>query len=77
MLGYELFSINKESPGSDPRGRSQPIKKIFFQKGIVTLDKDLEEYTSECLEKTKQLQDCSNFSISVEDIILFTLYVNK
>ena len=56
MLGYELFSINKESSANNPRSGSQSIKKIFFENGKVTIDKDLEEYASGYLEKTKQLQ---------------------
>ncbi|PIN97713.1 MAG: hypothetical protein COU45_01400, partial [Nitrosopumilus sp. CG10_big_fil_rev_8_21_14_0_10_33_7] len=67
MLGYELFSINKESSANNPRGGSQPIKKIFFQKGTVTLDKDLEEYTTEYLEKTKQLQDWLQMPLNTID----------
>ena len=55
MLAYELFSTNKESSANNPRGGSQPIKKIFFQNGKVTIDKDLEEYTFEYLERTQQL----------------------
>lgn len=57
MLAYDLFFINKKSDVNNPRGGSQPIKKIFYQNGKVTIDKDLEEYTSEYLERYKQLQD--------------------
>ena len=67
MLAYELFSINKESTTNDPRGGSQPIKKIFFQNDKVTIDKDLEEYTSEYLEKTKQLQDWLQMPLNTID----------
>jgi hypothetical protein len=67
MLGYELFAINKESSKNIPRGPSQPIKKIFFQKGTVTLDKGLEEYNSEYLEKTKQLQDWLQMPLNTID----------
>ena len=67
MLGYELFSINKESSANNPRGGSQPIKKIFFQNDTVTLDKDLEEYASEYLEKTKQLQDWLQMPLNTID----------
>ena len=67
MLGYELFVINKESTANNPRGGSQPIKKIFFQNDTVTLDKDLEEYTSEYLEKTKQLQDWLQMPLNTID----------
>ncbi|PIW36233.1 MAG: hypothetical protein COW26_00195, partial [Nitrosopumilales archaeon CG15_BIG_FIL_POST_REV_8_21_14_020_33_23] len=67
MLAYELFSINKESSANNPRGGSQPIKKIFFQKGIVTIDKGLDEYPSEYLEKTKQLQDWLQMPLNTID----------
>lgn len=67
MLGYELFLINEESSANNPRGGSQPIKKIFFQNGKVTLDKDLEEYPSEYLERTKQLQDWLQMPLNTID----------
>src|SRR3989338_549632 len=67
MLGYELFSINKESSANNPRGDSQPIKKIFFENGKVTIDKDLEEYASGYLEKTKQLQDWLQMPLNTID----------
>jgi hypothetical protein len=67
VLSYELFSINKESSANNPRGGSQPIKKIFFQNGKITIDKDLEEYTSEHLEKTKQLQDWLQMPLNTID----------
>ena len=67
MLGYELFSINKESSANNPRGGSQPIKKIFFENGKVTIDKDLEEYASGYLEKTKQLQDWLQMPLNTID----------
>ncbi len=67
MLGYELFSINKESSANNPRGNSQPIKKIFFQNSQVKLDKDLEEYNSEYLEKTKQLQNWLQMPLNTID----------
>jgi len=38
MLAYELYWNNKDSRANNPRGDSQPIKKIFFQKdkSIIT-----------------------------------------
>ena len=67
MLAYELFLTNKESNRTDTRGVSQPIKKIFFENGKVILDKDLEEYTSEYLERTKQLQDWLQMPLNTID----------
>ena len=67
MLAYELFLINKESSANNPRGGSQPIKKIFFENGKVTIDKDLEEYASGYLEKTKQLQDWLQMPLNTID----------
>ncbi|MBC8250573.1 MAG: hypothetical protein H8E89_03190 [Candidatus Nitrosopelagicus sp.] len=67
MLGYELFLINKKSSTNDPPGGSQPIKKIFFQNGTITMDKDLEGYTSDYLEKTKQLQDWLQMPLNTID----------
>ncbi|MEX0861221.1 hypothetical protein [Nitrosopumilus sp.] len=67
MLGYELFSINKQSTANIPRGGSQPIKKIFFQNGTVTLDKDLEEYNSNYLENTEQLQNWLQMPLNTID----------
>jgi len=68
MLGYELFSINKASSANNPRGGSQPIKKIFFQNDNVTIDKKtLEEYASEYLEKTQQLQDWLQMPLNTID----------
>jgi hypothetical protein len=34
MIRYESFTVNKESSANNPRGGSQPIKKIFFQKDV-------------------------------------------
>ena len=68
MLSYELFLINNESDPNDPRGGSQPIKKIFFQNDKVTIDKKtLEEYASEYLERTKQLQDWLQMPLNTID----------
>ena len=67
MLVYELFLINKESSANNPRSGSQSIKKIFFENGKVTIDKDLEEYASGYLEKTKQLQDWFQIPLNTID----------
>lgn len=68
MLAYELFLINKESSKNNPRGGSQPIKKIFFQNDKVTIDtKKPEEYGSEYLERTQQLQDWLQMPLNTID----------
>ena len=67
MLGYELFLMNKVSTANIPRGGSQPIKKIFFHDDVVTLDKDLEEYSSNYLEKTEQLQNWLQMPLNTID----------
>src|SRR3990167_10206141 len=68
MLAYELFSTNKESSANNPRGGSQPIKKIFFQNDKVTIDKKtLEEYASEYLERTKEVQDWLQMPLNTID----------
>jgi hypothetical protein len=68
MLAYELFFLNKKSSANNPRGRSQPIKKIFFQNDKVTIDKKtLEEYASEYLERTQQLQDWLQMPLNTID----------
>jgi len=77
MLGYELFLINKESSITDPRGKLQPIKKIFFQNSIITMDKDLEEYSSEYLKKFKQLQDWLQMPLNTIDSIELNLPESK
>lgn len=67
MLSYELFLINKKSSANNPRGGSQPIKKIFFENGKVTIDKDLEEYGLEDLERTEQLQNWLQMPLNTID----------
>lgn len=68
MLAYELFFINKKSDINNPRGGSQPIKKIFYQNGKVTIDeKTREGYASEYLERTQQLQDWLQMPLNTID----------
>lgn len=57
MLAYELFHNNKYSDVPDIK-KQFPIKKIFYKKRKITIDKTtLEEYGSTETETTKQLQN--------------------
>jgi len=47
MLAYDLFLLNKEYTGSNVR-REKPVKKVFFEKGKIWLDrKTPQNYGSE------------------------------
>ena len=57
MLAYELFHNNKYSNVPDVK-KQFPIKKIFYKKGKIIIDKTtLDEYGSAETETTKQLQN--------------------
>ena len=57
MLAYELFLNNKGSQSNNPKSEL-PIKKIFYKKGKITIDKTtLEEFGSQVTKDFATLQN--------------------
>ncbi|MDH5462745.1 MAG: hypothetical protein OEW49_00350 [Nitrosopumilus sp.] len=68
MLAYELFHNNNDSTTNNPK-KQFPIKKIFYQKGKITIDKTtLEDYGSADTEATRSLQNWLVMPLNTIDV---------
>ena len=73
MLAYELYLRNKDSTANVVK-QQKPIKKIFVNKGKVTLDKTtIDEYGSETVGKYRILQESLAMPLNTSDRTLLNL----
>ena len=58
MLAYDLYLKNKDSHGNVTRSLEKPIKKIYVERGKISIDsKTLHEYGSKISDRYRILQE--------------------
>jgi hypothetical protein len=73
VLAYELYLRNKDSKANVVK-LQKPIKKIFVNKGKITIDtKTVEEYGSETIEKYRILQESMTMPLNTSNRTLLNL----